>query len=85
MENALDEAVMKKQRLVSSCGEIARRHGLTQRESEVLMLLAQRKSISAVEHDLFIANGTAKTHIQNIYKKLGIHSREELFILLELT
>lgn len=30
-----------------------------------------------------IANGTAKSHIRHVYKKLGIHSREELFDLFE--
>ncbi|WP_442904896.1 response regulator transcription factor [Gordonibacter sp.] len=49
------------------------------RESEVLLLLAQRKSISVIEKELFIANGTAKAHVRHIYQKLEVHSREELF------
>lgn len=82
-EDAADKAVMKKQRLVASSSKIAREHRLTQREQEVLLLLAQKKSITEIEHELFIANGTAKAHVQNIYKKLSIHSREELFALFE--
>ena len=36
-----------------------------------------------IERDLFIANGTAKAHVRHIYQKLDIHSREELFALLD--
>ena len=32
-----------------------------------------------IEHELYIANGTAKAHVRHIYQKFGIHSREELF------
>jgi DNA-binding CsgD family transcriptional regulator len=84
MEDAADEAVIQKQRLATRSGIIVRKYNLTQRESEVLLLLAQKKSIANIEHDLFIANGTAKTHVQHIYKKLGIHNREELSVLFEL-
>lgn len=65
------------------CALIAKEHGLSVRESEVLLLLAQKKSISLIEKELFIANGTAKAHVRHIYQKLNIHSREELFELIE--
>ena len=55
------------------------RHGLTQREGEVLLLLAQQKSAADIEQELLVANGTAKAHIRHVYQKLGIHSREELY------
>ena len=38
-----------------------------------------------IERDLFIANGTAKAHVRHIYQKLDIHSRDELFALLDPT
>ena len=50
----------------------------------VLLLLAQRKTVGSIERELFIANGTAKTHIRHIYRKLDIHSRDELSDLLGL-
>ena len=31
--------------------------------------------------ELVIANGTAKSHIRHVYKKLDVHSRAELFAL----
>ncbi|MEG0620695.1 MAG: LuxR C-terminal-related transcriptional regulator, partial [Raoultibacter sp.] len=54
------------------------------REEEVLLLLAQHKTVGAIERELFIANGTAKTHTRHIYRKLDIHSRDELFEKLDL-
>lgn len=71
--------ILRKQEIADRCDEIAHAHRLTARESEVLLLLAQKKTISTIEHELFIANGTAKAHVRHIYQKLGIHTRKELF------
>ena len=79
-----DRVIVKKQELANRCHEIAKQFGLSQREEEVLLLLAQRKTVGAIEKDLFIANGTAKTHIRHIYRKLDIHSRDELIDMLGL-
>ena len=51
-------------------------------EEEVLLLLAQRKTVGIIKRELFIANGTAKAHVRHIYQKLDIHTRQELFDLL---
>ena len=79
-----DTVIVKKQELANRCHETAKRYQLSQREEEVLLLLAQRKTVGAIEKELFIANGTAKTHIRHIYRKLDIHSRDELVELLGL-
>ena len=47
------------------------------------MLLAYGRTLSIIARDLQIAKGTARTHIENIYRKLGVSSREELFKLLD--
>ena len=47
-----------------------------------MLLLAQHKTISDIENELIVANGTVKAHIRHIYQKLDIHSREELFEIL---
>lgn len=59
-------------RVAASCG-------LGEREKEVLALLLQGRSASEVARIMVVANGTAKSHIRHVYKKLGIHSRDELF------
>ena len=79
-----DRAIVKKQELANRCQELARSYGLSPREEEVLLLLAQRKTVGSIERELFIVNGTAKTHIRHIYRKLDIHSRDELSDLLGL-
>lgn len=81
---APDRAIVKKQELANRCQELARMRGLSPREEEVLLLLAQHKTVGSIERELFIANGTAKTHIRHIYRKLDIHSRDELTDLLGL-
>lgn len=60
------------------CAQVAREYGLTHREEEVLALLAQGKSVPAIEKDLVISNGTAKSHVRHIYAKLDVHARDEL-------
>lgn len=62
-------------------GTIAQHYRLTQREEEVLELLAQGMKASSIAEDLFISTSTAKSHIRNIYAKLGIHTQSELLLM----
>ncbi|NTU88373.1 MAG: response regulator transcription factor [Actinobacteria bacterium] len=78
-----DEEYTKRHAIGSICRSIAEKFGLTAREEEVLLLLAQKSTISEIERELFIAEGTAKAHVRHIYYKLDIHSRDELFELVE--
>jgi DNA-binding NarL/FixJ family response regulator len=58
--------------------EAARRiSSLTRREREVLARLSAGEDIEAIARDLMISLGTARTHIQNMLVKLGVHSRLE--------
>lgn len=57
---------------------IARQAGLTQRETAVFELLAKRKTTAQISEELFISHGAVRAHSSNIYRKLGVHSREEL-------
>jgi DNA-binding NarL/FixJ family response regulator len=50
---------------------------LTNRESEVLQLIAQGIDNHLIAKQLSIAEGTVKNHIVSIYEKLGFHSRAE--------
>jgi DNA-binding NarL/FixJ family response regulator len=50
---------------------------LTQRESEVLRLLARGYSVSAIARTIFVSESTAKTHISKIYDKLGASNRAD--------
>jgi ATP/maltotriose-dependent transcriptional regulator MalT len=50
---------------------------LSEREIEVLSLLASGKTNSEVAGDLFVSVGTVKSHTGNIYRKLGARNRTE--------
>jgi ATP/maltotriose-dependent transcriptional regulator MalT len=50
---------------------------LSERELEVLTLLASGRPNREVARDLFVSVGTVKTHTNNIYRKLGVRNRAE--------
>lgn len=50
---------------------------LTQRERHVLAFLSRGATNTSVASALFISPLTARTHIQNVLRKLGVHSRLE--------
>ncbi len=62
---------------VSKCKNIAPRIRPDPRELEVLIILAQGNT-SRVQEELVISEGTAITHRRNIYRKLDVHSKQEL-------
>lgn len=53
-------------------------YALTEREAEVLGILARGHGLGRVQEVLFIAEGTAITHRRHIYQKLDVHSKDEL-------
>lgn len=50
---------------------------LSERELEVLTLLASGRTNAEISRDLFVAVGTVKSHVNNIYRKLGAANRAE--------
>jgi len=62
----------------AKCREIGQRHGLTDREVEVLELIGQGRSKSYIAETLFISENTVKGHGLHIYQKLGVHSRTDI-------
>lgn len=50
---------------------------LTEREREVMALIARGLANKAIGQELFISEKTVKNHIRNIYEKLGAGSRAE--------
>jgi len=53
---------------------------LTERELEVLRLLAEGLSNAEIGERLYISLPTVKSHTRNIYGKLDVHSREQAVI-----
>ncbi len=53
---------------------------LTERETEVLRLLATGKSNSELAAHLFLGEGTIKTHVSSVLTKLGLRDRMQAVI-----
>lgn len=51
--------------------------GLTQREAEVLTLIAGGRSNAEIARELFISEATVKTHINNLFAKAGLRDRAQ--------
>jgi two-component system nitrate/nitrite response regulator NarL len=48
---------------------------LSEREHEILRLIADGKTVPEMAKDLFLAQTTIKTHIRRLYEKLGVSDR----------
>lgn len=69
--------------LEERCAAAAERFDLTPREREILVLLAQNYRAPYIAEKLVVSQSTVKTHMRNLYGKLGVHSQAELLLRLE--
>lgn len=74
-----ERIVGARERLIVRCEQLAQEYGLTPREAEVLTLIAQRKTRSEIEQELFLSQNTVKTHVRHVYAKLGVHSKADVY------
>jgi len=51
--------------------------GLSERETEVLVLVARGPSNAQIASSLHLAEATVKRHVANVYLKIGVRSRSE--------
>ncbi|HBT95519.1 MAG TPA: hypothetical protein DEB24_05260 [Coriobacteriia bacterium] len=65
------------------CERFADHHELTPRQRETLIHLAKGYSTKAIEGILFVSGHTVKAHVYNIYRKTGVHTRQELIEAIE--
>ena len=70
--------VARSGRTAESIPELAE---LTERESEVMLLVARGRSNQEIADELVISPHTAKTHVNRIMTKLQAHDRAQLVIL----
>ena len=69
--------------LEQACDLIAVEEFFTPREKDVFLLLAQGHNRLAVSQRLVVSENTVKTHMSNIYQKLGVHAQQELIDVVE--
>ena len=68
---------------ISPTEAIAHDFNLSRREHEVLCYLAHGRNAAFIQQELLISIYTVKTHIANIYGKIGAHSIQDVIDLVE--
>lgn len=61
-----------------ACEAIARAHDLTAREAQILGYLCAGRSRGYIADTLYISENTVKFHTKNVYRKVGVTSKQEL-------
>lgn len=79
-ERVIEEEVSEKIQNQDYADQFFLYEELTNREKEVLDLIAQGKSNQEIAEDLFITLKTVKTHVSNILAKLGVEDRTQAAI-----
>ena len=70
-------------RLPYTCHLIAVEYDLTRREEEILQLLVRGRTAARIAETLCITTATTRTHLRNIYAKLGVHSQQDILDMYE--
>lgn len=60
------------------CDALADDRGLTNREKDILYLLAQGRDLAFICETLFLSKNTVKSYQKTIYAKLDVHSKQEI-------
>ena len=66
----------------ASPADRARALGLSEREAAIAVLIARGLTNKEIAEELFISAGTVRTHVYNLYRKIGAGNRVELVNLL---
>lgn len=61
-----------------ACKKAGEHHGLTDREVEIMTLICQGRSKAYIAETLFLSVSTVQGHSRNLYRKCGVHSKQEL-------
>ena len=64
--------------LENRCRALGMYYGLTSREIDVVILIAQGRSQHRIQDELMLSASTVKTHTNNIFIKMNVHSRQEI-------
>lgn len=77
------EAASQQNTWAACCEKISSEHGLTAQEGRVFSMLARGYSYSHIADELVISGHTVKTHVYHIYRKLDVHSQQDLITFTE--
>ena len=74
-EGAVDSHEVRRR---SACQTLADEYGLTGREGDIMYYLSLGFSVKKIADILCISANTVSTHSARLYRKLGVHARQEL-------
>lgn len=63
---------------LARCEFLAETYALTEREKDILVLLAQGRDLSFIADSLFLSKNTVKSYSKSIYAKMGVHSKQAI-------
>ena len=75
---ALTTAPVAPSQIDTICSQIIAEFKLSEREGQILKLIARGNTVNSIANKLYISPHTVNTHIRHIYDKVGIHKRGEL-------
>ena len=56
-------------------------HGLSDRENEIVEMLLAGDRVPKIAETLYISQSTVRNHLSAVFRKLGVHSQQELIVL----
>ena len=62
---------------------IKKAYGLSNRETDVLELIIRGRDVARMAETLFVSENTVRSHCKNLYRKLDVHNRQQVFDLVE--
>ena len=71
-------ASLQESALASGIEHLRTTYLLSAREAEVVTLYAQGHTQKKIAEELFITPGTVHEHVRHIYRKTGLHSRQQI-------
>ena len=76
--------VIVAQDMVPVCSRMMKKtYGLSNRETDVLELIICGRDVARMSETLFVSENTVRSHCKNLYRKLGVHNRQQVFDLVE--
>lgn len=77
-ENALERSESK-----DSIEALAGLYKLTNREAEVLEYVVEGRDVPFMAEVMVLSPNTVRTHVKSLYRKVGVHSRQELISVIQ--
>ncbi|WP_251230402.1 response regulator transcription factor [Adlercreutzia aquisgranensis] len=71
------------QLLTRTCQAIADEYRLTAKETEILEHLVRKQTLDQIADALVVSKNTVRTHVRNLYAKIGAHSQSDVYRLFD--